>query len=341
MTAAYEQAASVAREAGGTRAGTGTGPAAGSAAGSATRSAAPGAGPGWQLGLAPEVRMALYGYQAEYGSPPATVWRVPGTVTLLAGGSLRLTVATPWAAVAAAGPPPDGDGLIELARMERPGERERVAVATAADGHGPAWAVGGALGGAAGARLIVRSELPEGSGAGASAAVDAALRLCLRGPAARAPGAAHAPGRAVLGALRLSCDLAAAGLRLMLIDTRVRRASRPAAPEDSPLEAAATALAQGDFAALGALLTAAHQVQPCDDLQYIALSAALQAGALGGRAVADGAGRPVCVLVAADRVTAVRVKVAADFARAGARPPRFLTFTPAAGPAQPLTPAGG
>ena len=37
--------------------------------------------------------------------------------------------------------------------------------------------------------------------------------------------------------------LVRAGLRLMLIDTRVRRASRPAAPEDSPLEAAATALA--------------------------------------------------------------------------------------------------
>ena len=93
---------------------------------------------GWQLSLAPAVRMTLHGFQAEFGGLPATVWRVPGTVTLLASGPLRLTVAAPWSAVAAAGPGPDG--IIEMVLMERPGEHERVPAAAAAAGYGPVWA---------------------------------------------------------------------------------------------------------------------------------------------------------------------------------------------------------
>jgi hypothetical protein len=281
----------------------------------------------WQVGLAPEIRMALYGYQAEFGGPPATLWRVPGTVTLLASGPLRLTVATPWGAVAAAGP--GADGGLELARMERPGERERVPAA------GPG----------SGARLLVRAELPDGSGAGAVPAVEQAIGRCLGDPAVRGAqagagagaglGAEHAAGHVVLGERRLPCDLAAAGLRLMLIDPRVRRGARPALAEGSPVKVAATALAAGDFAALGLLLTAAHEQQPRDGEQRAAVAAALRAGALGGRAVTDGPGRPVCLLVPADRVREVRAAVAGEFRRIGYRAPRFLTFTPGPGPDQP------
>jgi hypothetical protein len=314
----------------------------------------------WQLGLAPAIRMALHGYQAEFGGLPATVWRVPGTVTLLASGPLRLTVAAPWSAVAAAGR--TEDGVIELVLMERPGEHERVPAAAAAAGHGPAWAGGGlALAGGrlpggqaggpdaggpdggdwarpagyAGTRLLIRSELPEWAGVGMSAAIETAIRLSLGHPAARGPQAEHAPGRAVLGGRAVPCDLAAAGLRLMLVDTRVRRAARSAPAEESLAAEGAAAAAAGDFARLGVLLTGAHERQRGDAVQDAAVAAALRAGALGGRAITDGPGRPVLLLVHVDHVLQVRAEVGADFDRGGARPPRFLTFTPAAGPDRP------
>ena len=118
-----------------------------------------------------------------------------------------------------------------------------------------------------------------------------------------------------------------------VIDTRVRRASRTAAEEHSPVKTAASVISSRDFVALGALLSAAHQVQPGDDMQPLALSAALGAGALGGRAIADGEGRPVCVLAEVDRVAAVRAAVSAELTRHGDRAPRCLTFTPRPGAA--------
>ncbi len=319
----------------------------------------------WQVGLAPEIRMALHGYRAEFGCPPATLWRVPGTVTLLANGQMRLTVATPWAAVAAAGP--GEDGVLEVARMERPGERERRPAAAA--GYGRERADSGQPGPGGGARVLVRAELPDGTGAGAGPAVEKAIRLCLGDPALDGPEAQHglpaqsgsaaehrlpvqhgsaaehrlparretehASGYAVVGARRVPCDLAAAGLRLMLIDTRVRRAAAPLPVERSPVTHATMAMTAGDFRMLGSLLTEAHEQQPGDGEQRTAVSAALRAGALGARAVTDGPGRPVCLLVPADGVPDVRAEVSGEFSRAGYGPLRFLTFTPASGPDQP------
>jgi galactokinase len=292
-----------------------------------------------QLGLAPGLRLALYGYQARFGRLPDSVWRVPGTITLLASGPVRLTVATPWEAIAATGP--GEDGVFELIRLERPGERDRVLVADAAAGRGPAWTGSGLTRTGsepaaryAGARLLVRSELPEGTGAGTAAAIETAIRLGLGDLAALDPGTRHTVGYAMLGARQVPCDLATAGLRLVLIDPRVRGTVRSAPAEDSPVAAAATAATAGDFTLLAALLTAAHENQPGDSVQRAAVSAALRAGALGARAIADGPGRPVCVLAPVDRVTDVRAKVGGEFARSGYRPPRFLTFTPAAGPSQ-------
>jgi galactokinase len=267
---------------------------------------------------------------------------VPGTVTLLASGPQRLTVAAAWSAVAAAGP--GENGFVELALMERPGERDRMSAAAAAAGFGPAWAGDGLTlaenhpvraRGYPGTRLLVRSELPLGTGAGIGAAIETAIRLCLGNPAARGPEAEHAAGCAVLGPLRVPCDLATAGLRLMLIDTRIRRAPQTALAQDSPVTEAAAAAMAGDYAKLGRMLTAAHENQPGDPEQHAAVTAALRAGALGGRALTEGPGRPVLLLVPVDQIAAVRAGVSAEFARGGARAPRFLTFTPAGAPEQP------
>ena len=85
--------------------------------------------------LAPELRMASYAYREEFGQPAAMIGRVPGQVTLLASGPLQLTVAAPWGVIAAAGP--RDDDIIELTRMQRPGERERVTVRDATAGSCP------------------------------------------------------------------------------------------------------------------------------------------------------------------------------------------------------------
>ena len=48
-----------------------------------TDDAEPATGLAGQRDLAPELRMACYSFGEEFGHPPAVVWRVPGTVTLL------------------------------------------------------------------------------------------------------------------------------------------------------------------------------------------------------------------------------------------------------------------
>lgn len=296
-----------------------------------------------RLGLEPEIRMASFSYREEFGHPPAVIWQVPGRVTLLADGPLRLTVAAPWGAIAVAGH--RRDGIIELVREERPGERVRLTVAEATAGAGPAWAGTGLAEARAGAALLVRTELPEGTGLGAAGAIEQAIRLCLGEadaggqaetdsppPGGSWPQWSPAEPQALLGSRRLPFDLDAAGLRLMIIDTRVRGAARQTLTEHSPVEAAAAAIGAGDLEALGPLLNAAHKALECDDGQELAVSAALRAGALGARMITDGPGRPVCALLPAHRLAGAHVAIAAEFGRRGLRPPRFLTFTPVGGP---------
>jgi galactokinase len=285
------------------------------------------ADPAERFDLAPELRMASYAYREEFGQPPAMIGRVPGRVTLLASGPLRLTVAAPWGVIAAAGPR-DGD-VIELARMQRPGERETLTVADAAAGACPGWAEAGLRSARAGARLLISCELPEGSGVNAGAAIEAALRLCLGEREAPVAGDSPAMPSAMLGAEPLPFDLAAAGLRLVIIDARIRAGARPAPAEASPVAAAAEALRAGNMTALGSLLTAAHHALPCDDVQQGVVSAALRSRALGARAITDGQGRPVCALVPADRLAGLRAATCAWFEGQALRPPRFLAFTPA------------
>jgi galactokinase len=299
-----------------------------------------------RLDLTPGVRMTSYAYSEVFGCAPTVVWQVPGTVTLLASGPLRLTVAARWGAIAAAGPRPDD--VIELLRMEAPGERAGLTIAEAAAGAGPSWAGTGPQSARAGARLVISIAPPAGCGLGAAAAAETAIASCLgdiaiagrtgaeTAPAGTAWPPVQAPGggapHALLGGKRFPLDLEAAGLRLAVIDTRVRRAPRPMAAEQASLEAAAAALRAGDLAALGPMLTAAHKALTCDDEQEIAVSTAVAAGALGARMITDGPGRPVCALVPAARLPAVRAALRAEFARRGLRTPRLLTIASADGP---------
>jgi galactokinase len=274
-----------------------------------------------RLDLPPEMRMVSYSYREEFGHPPAAVWRVPGSVTLLARGPERLTVTPPWGAIAAA--TPRDDGVLELARMQRPGKRKRET---------------GALG-ATGATAMVSSELPDGSGAGTGAATAAAIRMSLRTGTAFRDDDTGGPG-ALLGHRHLPLDLAA-GLRLMIIDTRIRDVPLPPFPDEkSPLDEAAEAIGAGDMRVLGRLLTSAHvaRADSCDEAQDIAVSMALRTGALGARSITDGPGRPVLALVPVHRLRDVRATVSDWFTGHEMRVPRFLTFTPG-GPAAALEPA--
>lgn len=283
-----------------------------------------------RLTLAPELRMASYAYREEFGLPAATIGRVPGQVTLLADGPLQLTVATPWGAITAAGP--RADDVIELTRMQRPGERERLTVRDAAAGLGPRWTGNGLTFARSGARLLTSCELPEGAGVGTGAAIEAAIRLCLGDrDAAISPQEALATPCVMLGSRPIPFDLAAAGLRLVVIDTRIWGAAQSPPAEASPVAGAAEALTAGDITAVGPLLTAAHHALARDDAQHATVTIALAAGALGARAITDGPGRPACALVPVGRLADVRAAVRAWFTRKGLRPPRFLTFTPPPG----------
>jgi galactokinase len=288
-----------------------------------------------RLDLAPQLRMASFAYREVFGRPPAVVWQVPGPVTLLASGPLRLTVAARWGAVAAAAPRPDD--VVELIRVDRPAEPARLTVAQATAGGGPSWAGSGLRSARAGATVLVSIGAPAGSGLGVAAAAETAIGLCLQDvTASRSPDAEPDPAlsapRALLGDRRLPFDLDAAGLRLAVIDTRVRGVPQPPATERAPVEAAAAALNAGDFRLLGALLTASHRTLPRDDVQEIAVSAALAAGALGARAITDGPGRPACALLPAVHLADVRAALLAAFTRRGFRTPRLLTISPADGP---------
>lgn len=287
-----------------------------------------------RLDLAPELRLVSYTYREEFGCAPAGVWHAPGTITLLADGPAQLTVPARWGAIVAAGPRPDG--VLELIRMNRPDEPLRLTVGEAAAGAGPSWAGPGLRSARDGASLLINTDLPEGSGVGAALATQAAIGLALRGLAdvveAEGEASREAAGMARLSGRRLPFGLAAAGLRLMVIDTRVRAFPQPAIVEHAPVEAAAAALEAGAFGELGPMLTAAHAAQACDEVQELAVSAALGAGALGARMIVDGPGRPVCALVPAHRLVDVRIEVAEAFARRQLRSPRFLTVSAAQGP---------
>ncbi|MFI5531627.1 galactokinase [Kitasatospora sp. NPDC051853] len=178
-------------------------------------------------------------------------------------------------------------------------------------------------------------------------------------------------------------DLAARGLRLLVIDTRVKHdladgayaelragcekaaellglaALRDLAPEDladaldrlpdelAPLvahvvtedarvEQAVALLDAGEFAGLGPVLTAGH-ASLRDDYRVscpetdLAVSAAVEAGALGARMTGGGFGGSVIALVGEQELAAVEAAVRAAFEAAGYAEPRTFTAVPSAG----------
>lgn len=144
-------------------------------------------------------------------------------------------------------------------------------------------------------------------------------------------------------------DLSAAGLRLVVVDTGLTSESgrpasrlpagsaesrlaagdmRPAEPEAGGVRWAE--LAVGGLAALGPLMS----VVPAwdgDPPRAALIQAALAAGALGARPVWDPIGAPALLLVAVDRLVAVRRAATEAALRAGGPQPRYLTVVPAAG----------
>jgi len=95
------------------------------------------------------------------------------------------------------------------------------------------------------------------------------------------------------------------------------------------LTAAHAALADALAATVPAGLPAAPAA---DEVQQIAVSAALDGGALGARMLVDGPGRPACALLRATLLTDVRRAIVAAFSARRLRIPRLLTVEPAAGP---------
>ncbi|MEV5572816.1 hypothetical protein AB0L06_22450 [Spirillospora sp. NPDC052269] len=330
------------------------------------------------VGLAddPEIRITAHMYERVFGVPPATLRRAPGGLTLLGGpppppppsadappttaahtppSAPALAVALAWGAIVAAGPNPDGG--VDLYSMNRHTER-----CTSLDDV-PEWAVHvvEALRAHADppppARMVVDRELPAETGllSGTEVVCAAAMALGdLHGPPAASVPSAVAPeylaalhsraGHALLiteaGPEQIPFDLAAAGLRLLIIDVGVAEeapaATTPArgTPAGGTLaggtvkasdlgqdivESAAEALRAGYPAGLGPLLTEAHMPgRPTLDL---ALTAARDAGALGGRSL----GRCAVALVPLAVVPRVRAEVVARLEGHVARPPRFLT----------------
>ncbi len=295
---------------------------------------------GDDLSADPEVRLTAFMYARAYGRPPVGAWRAPGALMLLGDPAAALTVALPWGAIVAAEPVPER--VLEAYSMNHHTEGFTVPLGEL-DGL-PAWAgpAAAAAGSAPGGlRLVVNRELPDETGllTGAETAVATSLAVAeLYGrPAAADPDPWHEvaraarPRTAMLGGAHLPFDLAAAGLRLLIVDAGAP--DPPPAASAAPgfggdVAKAAEVLRSGDPAALGTLLTEAHEpgVRELD----LALSAAWAAGALGGRAI----GSCLVALVPVGSVAAIRAAVTDHLTGTARRPPRFLTAVPAGGAAK-------
>lgn len=296
-----------------------------------------------RLDADPEVRLTGLLFGRAYNDVPHGAWRAPGGLTLLGGSEGALTVALPWGVIVVAAPL--ADGRVELYSMNhhaeqlalRPGERPADL---------PAWALpcvraADAAPRHAGIRMVVNRELPAEMGLLSGAETFCTVSLALRdlyglNLSAADPDPSYAAslhgrarkallvrGRSSVGE-HVPFDLMSAGLRLLVMDVGVGVAP-PGTEEAGDAGAAAAALRAGKPSALGPLLTEGHR--PGVEILDLALQTALDAGALGGRAV----GPCAVALVPMTAVPKIRATVTARLAGVSRRPPRFLTAVSADG----------
>ena len=146
-------------------------------------------------------------------------------------------------------------------------------------------------------------------------------------------------------ARRADCEAAAAALGVpslrratpegvaSLIDERVRRRARHVVTEIARVTATVEAVDAGDWQALGPLFAASHASMrddfeiSCPELD-LAVSAAVEAGALGARMTGGGFGGSSIAVVPEDRLDAVVAAVDIAFAGAGFRAPQHLVAVP-------------
>jgi len=146
-------------------------------------------------------------------------------------------------------------------------------------------------------------------------------------------------------ARRADCEAAAAALGVptlrqatpagvaSLADDRVRRRAQHIVTEIARVSATVSAVGAGDWAALGPLFAASHASMrddfeiSCPELD-LAVSAAVEAGALGARMTGGGFGGSSIAVVPADRLDAVVTAVDVAFAGACFRAPQHLVAEP-------------
>jgi galactokinase len=325
-----------------------------------------------RLDLAPEVRLVPAAFHETYGYGATGVWRAPGSVTLLSDGDASLSMAARWGTIVATHPREDDavelalmNRPAELVRVTLDGVRPGGCEPWAAGGLSAVWALREAGHTLGGTTMLCGVDLPDGVGLAAPAATACAVALALRDMYAPSLPVGALPalvdrglrafglsgeretGRvraALLGRVRrallsdgpvktlVPLDVEAAGLRLVVVDTRIRREPATPVAERTPLREVAASLHDGDPAALGTALNAAHARLngagvPCRE-QNTVVASALGAGALGGRMIWDGPGRPVLLLLRAEDLAPIRTAVTDACVSRGLASPRFLTVTP-------------
>ncbi len=296
---------------------------------------------------------------------PQRFWRSRGAVSLVGSAELGLAVPLQFGATTAA--LPRSDHVISVMALSGPHQVTQATIDElqpdpAAVPHlTVGWALREAGFNIGGASFVTHADLPVGSGAAAIVATASVTAKAFRDLnelalsddelADAVQTALHAIGFAEVGrnlidaSLRcpsgtalvrrsaamlpeiVAFGLADAGLRVVIVDTRIRKAvvsARSTIVDSCAVGVACDRAVRGDIRGIGELMTAATD-SAIDPRQRTAILAVLRAGAWGARAVVDHTGRPIVALAEASRVPDMRSAIIAEFHNQGWQPPRILT----------------
>nr|WP_052478464.1 hypothetical protein [Kibdelosporangium sp. MJ126-NF4]CEL18273.1 Galactokinase [Kibdelosporangium sp. MJ126-NF4]CTQ97759.1 Galactokinase (EC 2.7.1.6) [Kibdelosporangium sp. MJ126-NF4] len=286
--------------------------------------------------VAPELRLVPYAFREAFGRSAEGVWYSPGVAVLATDAA----VCGRWGAIVAG--ERRTDGIVELRSINRPAEP---VVLPAQDI--PAWAAPVAavvdLLRPCGATLLCSVDLPAGSGLSSRTALACATALALRDLCApdipvdylvdvvtQSQTQLHSHVRVAAAFAGFEVGVAIGDARLLVVDTRIRR--------DTPVRSTDFAVRNdGSLKRLGMAITDFHRAHEPEAAQDIAVTAALEAGALGATMLVDDPGRPIAALVSPDSLAAVRAGVSGAFRRERLTSPRYLTVRPSGG-ARRITP---